>query len=133
MKINQPKIIYIKSFRNHNGELFTIEKNKNINNFKRVFYIKANKGALRGKHAHKKCIQYLICVSGKIQVDCLINSSKKKFLLNSPKKILKVFPYTWVTQKYLKKNSLLLCLCSDKYDAKDYIRKFDQYINHFSN
>ena len=79
MKINQPKIIYIKSFRNHNGELFTIEKNKNINNFKRVFYIKANKGALRGKHAHKKCIQYLICVSGKIQVDCLINRSKKNF------------------------------------------------------
>ena len=38
MKINQPKIIYIKSFRNHNGELFTIEKNKNINNFKEFLY-----------------------------------------------------------------------------------------------
>ena len=108
MKINQPKIIYIKSFRNHNGELFTIEKNKNINNFKRVFYIKANKGALRGKHAHKKCIQYLICVSGKIQVDCLINRSKKKFLLNSPKKNFKSFPLYLGYTKILKKKFFII-------------------------
>ena len=132
MKINPPKLIYIKSFKNHNGELFTIEKNKNINGFKRVFYIKANSGALRGNHAHKKCIQYLICLTGKIEVRCIMNKSKKKYLLNSSKKMLKINPYTWVTQKYLKKNSILLCLCSDKYVEKDYIRKFQEYINYFS-
>tara|TARA_B100001063_G_scaffold233853_1_gene250568 strand:+ start:965 stop:1366 length:402 start_codon:yes stop_codon:yes gene_type:complete len=132
MKINPPKLTYIKSFKNHNGELFTIEKNNNIKGFKRVFYIKANNGALRGNHAHKKCIQYLICLAGKIEVRCVMHKLKKKYLLNSPKKMLKINPYTWVTQKYLKKDSVLLCLCSDKYDEKDYIRNFQKYTNYFS-
>lgn len=133
MKINHPKILYIKSFRNHNGQLFSIEKNNNIRDFKRVFYVKSGSNALRGKHAHKKCIQYLICLNGKIEVKCLINKVKKKYLLNSPQKILKIFPYTWVTQKYLKKDSILLCLCSDNYNEKDYIRNFSSYSNYFSN
>ena len=56
MTLKKPKIYYIKSFKNHNGQLFIIEKNNIIKEFKRVFYVKANKGALRGKHAHKNAL-----------------------------------------------------------------------------
>ena len=131
MIIKKPKIYYIKSFKNHNGQLFTIEKNNFIKKFDRVFYIKANKGAIRGNHAHKKCIQYLICINGEIEVNCLTNKKSDNFVLKSPKNMLKISPFTWVTQKYLKKDSILMCLCTDKYNEKDYIRKYDEYINFF--
>ena len=133
MTLKKPKIYYIKSFKNHNGQLFIIEKNNIIKEFKRVFYVKANKGALRGKHAHKKCTQYLICINGEIEVNCLINKKIKKFVLKSPRKMLKINPLTWVTLKFLKKDSILMCLCTNKYNERDYIRKYDEYLNLFKN
>ena len=37
-----------------------------------------------------------------------------------------VRPKTWVKVKFNTKNNLILVLCSDKYDEKDYIRDFSK-------
>ena len=47
--------------------------------------------------------------------------------------MLKINPLTWVTLKFLKKDSILMCLCTNKYNERDYIRKYDEYLNLFKN
>ena len=48
-------------------------------NFQRVFIVKSNSNQIRGRHAHKKCIQLLSCLNGKIKVLCSLKVVKEKF------------------------------------------------------
>ena len=127
-----PKIIYFKKIPANNGDLYVI-KDSDLTKFsiKRVFTVVANKNSIRGKHAHKKCIQILNCPIGKIKIECIDKHKKKKFfLLNNPKVGLIVYPMTWCVQKYLLKRSLLVCLCNKKYSENDYIRSFKNFLNY---
>ena len=50
-----------------NGELTVIEGLKEIPyNICRVFFVRGDKGAIRGMHAHRECSQFLICLSSGI-------------------------------------------------------------------
>jgi len=127
-----PKIINLKKISASNGDLFVI-RDSDLRKFsiKRVFTVVGNKNSIRGKHAHKKCIQILNCPLGAIKIEC-IDKNKEKFffLLNNPKVALVVYPMTWCVQKYLLKKSLLICLCNKKYSENDYIRSFKSFINY---
>ena len=58
-----------KIFKNKTGSLVPFTLNKDIPfKVKRIFLIYGNKNFIRGKHAHKKCSQLLVPVSGKIEV-----------------------------------------------------------------
>lgn len=120
------KISRTHKIKHANGSITVYEKSKKINfSISRLFVVSANKGAVRGKHAHKKCIQLLTCLNGSVEVNCEdVENKKKKFLLDNPSKYLIIPKMVWCTQKYLKKNTILAVLCSQKYDGKDYIRSY---------
>lgn len=95
----------------------------------RVYYsYGAEKGTIRGFHAHKKLQQILICVYGKLEIelDDGIGNLRKE-VLSSPEKGLYVGPSTWRTIKWLEDNSVLLVLASEHYDEADYIRDYDVF------
>jgi len=75
-----PKIIQFKKISASNGDLYVI-KDSDLRKFsiKRFFTVVANKNSIRGKHAHKKCIQILNCPMGKIKVECIDKQKKKNF------------------------------------------------------
>ena len=132
MKINHPKIFYIKSFRNHNGQLFSIEKNKNIRDFKRVFYVKSGSNALRGKHAHKKCTQIFYPIFGKIKINIEYKKIKKNIILDHKKsKAFILPPKIWCSVDFLSKNSIVLVLNDYKYDYNDYIESYKEFTNYY--
>lgn len=123
MKISKSK--YIK----HCGsELFIFEKDDAFSFLsKRFFIIFGKKGQVRGRHAHKKHKQYLICISGECEVIIDDGFIKKKIKLNDPKFGVEINPMIWSEQLYKKKNTKILVLCDQKFQEKDYIRKYSTF------
>lgn len=96
---------------------------------KRVFSIKESKGAIRGKHAHKKCKQFLICIFGKIKIICKDGSKTRTFILSSPDRGLLIPEGIWATQLYLDKINILNVFCDRDFIESDYIRNYRDYLN----
>ena len=60
----------------------------------------------RGKHAHYKTKQVLICVHGKVEVLVFDGSKKQKYLLESPQQALYIPEMIWDEQVYLTVSSV---------------------------
>jgi len=112
------------------GELVFLEGMKDISfEIKRIYYTHSAKaGVVRGRHAHKKLEQLLICVYGVIKVMCDDSEVQEYYTLDDPAKGLYVGPGIWHTMKWLKDDSVLLVLASDYYDESDYVRDYDEFI-----
>tara|TARA_B100001093_G_scaffold503173_1_gene557187 strand:+ start:619 stop:984 length:366 start_codon:yes stop_codon:yes gene_type:complete len=112
-------------FEDNRGKLTVIEKNIPFK-IKRVFYINAKKGSIRGNHRHKKTIHALSVVSGKCLINCNSSADKtKNYELNeSDGKCLVIEPADFHNMKFIK-DSILLVISSTKYDKNDYI--YDNY------
>ncbi len=114
------------------GSLCIAESNSDSVPFdiKRVYYsygVEAD--IVRGRHAHKTLEQILICVYGEIEVG--MDNGKGEIdniILKDPSEGLYVGPSIWHTMKWIKSDSVLLVLASNHYDANDYIREYDEFI-----
>ena len=97
----------------------------------RVFYVSSVESKKpRGKHAHRKTRQILICLNGSIE--CLCEDSQgnsASFTLDDPARGLYIPEMIWDEQVYNSKDSILLSLCSTKYDKNDYITNWKDFIN----
>ena len=63
------KIIKIKSYKKKGGLLLALDFKKTFPiKIKRIFYIYGKKNLIRGDHAHKKCKQIFIAISGKTEL-----------------------------------------------------------------
>lgn len=91
-----------------------------------VFDVPSSK--LRGEHAHKKCHQLLICVKGSCEVLTDDGASRRQFVLDRPTKGLYLPPMTWGVQQEYSADAVLLAFASDYYDASDYVRNYDEFI-----
>lgn len=87
----------------------------------RFFFVTgAPRGTQRGKHGHLRCYQLLIAVSGSVTVEVSDGDTRKSHILDRPDKGLIIPPLVWGLQRYNSKDSVLLVLCSHKYDSHDY-------------
>jgi dTDP-4-dehydrorhamnose 3,5-epimerase-like enzyme len=127
--ISQIKVIQLPHHFEENGDLVVMENVSNVPfEIKRVFVVRAPKGAIRGQHAHVKCTQLLTCTAGKIEVQCDDGKDLVKFNLNHPSIALLIPPGIWAQQHYLEENSILTVLCDRVYEVKDYIRDYNKFI-----
>jgi len=91
---------------------------------KRVFVVNnVTVGEIRGNHAHKDCIQALICLNGEVNIH--IHGIGYHSLFKG--QTLLIDKLTWSSQKYLQPNSELMVLCSHEYDKNDYITDFEEF------
>ena len=98
---------------------------------KRVFYIYDIPGGEdRGAHAHKECHQFLVAASGSFEVELDDGKVKRTVMLNRPYFGLHVPPGIWAAEKSFSSGAVCLVLTSHKYDEKDYIREYSDYIKH---
>lgn len=84
--------------------------------------------SLRGKHAHKDCIQVLHCLIGKVEVQIEHNGIKSNVLLNSPKKVLYIPSMNWLEIKFLEDTTILNVYASDIFKESDYIRDYSEFL-----
>jgi len=83
---------------------------------------------VRGEHAHLKCHQFLICLSGSCAVVADDGRQKVEILLDAPNVGLYLPPMVWGIQYKYTPDAMLLVFASDYYDASDYIRDYSDFI-----
>lgn len=100
---------------------------------RRVFYIyDVPAGKDRGAHAHKQCWQFIIAASGALEVFLSDGKEQKIVTLNRPYQGLLVPPGIWAHEQEFTTGSLCLVLASHEYQADDYIRNFDEYLDYLA-
>ena len=123
------QLIQFPFFKEDNGELSVFEQNPEAIPFqiKRIFNVRADKGSVRGQHAHRLCSQMLICSNGSVEVFCDDSSNQEVFLLDNPNFGLLVPPGVWAEQRYVVNNTTMTVICDRLYEAEDYISDYELF------
>lgn len=96
---------------------------------KRIYYIyKAQLSLPRGSHAHYKTRQILFCIQGSIKIILDDGRKRNKVILNQPETGIFLDKMIWHEMHNFQKDTILLVLASRKYEDKDYIRNYEQFI-----
>ena len=83
----------------------------------------------RGGHSHFNLHQILLAVAGRIEITTeLLSGEKSSFILEKPNVGLFIPKMCWRTMKY-SHNAVQICIASNEYDEKDYIRDYDVFLN----
>jgi UDP-2-acetamido-3-amino-2,3-dideoxy-glucuronate N-acetyltransferase len=120
-----------KVYKNSTGLLVPISLKNDIPfKTKRIFIIHGKKNSIRGDHAHYKCSQFLISLSGSMTVKYENKKGKFKKILSSNKNnYLLLKPKTWCKIKFNTKNSKLMVFCDREYEFSDYIEKHNEFLD----
>lgn len=112
------------------GNLTFIEGDNHIPfPIKRVFYLyDVPGGADRGGHALRSSHQFLIAMSGSFDVILYDGKEKERIHLNRSYYGLYIPPMIWREMDNFSSGSVCLALASEKYDANDYYRDYNEYL-----
>lgn len=130
MNAIRPQILEFPQNGDERGRLVVIEGRKNVPfDIERLFYIYGSDSTVvRGKHANKKSEFVLINVSGSCKIKVLDGLGYEEvFLLDRPHMGIYLPKMLWKDMYDFSKDSILLCLSSEKYDANEYVRDFEEY------
>lgn len=112
------------------GNLAVIEKDTLPYELKRVYYLyDVPSDAYRGGHSHKKCMEFLVALSGSFEVVLDDGISKKKVTLNKPNKGLLIPTGIWRELENFSSGAVCLVLASEEYEEEDYIRSYDLFLS----
>ena len=132
IKINKPKILRYSIYPEFNGTLIPFYTNKHFPKYfklRRFFLLYGKKRYSRADHAHKKCSQIIIPLRGKIYITIKSRKYSKKYILGVYKKnCLLVPPYNWIKINFQKNEDSLLTLCDFKYDKREYISNYQNFL-----
>ena len=129
--VNDCHIIDIRKFTDNRGYLSVIEGGDDIPfEIKRIYYLYMVPEAARGAHAHKQLQQLLVATSGSVDITLDDGKEKKTFHLDRPWKGLLVVPGLWRDLDNFSGGTVLMCLASEHYEAEDYIRDYDAFLEY---
>lgn len=114
------------------GNLSVVENGKTLPfDVKRVYFLyDVPGGEERGAHAHKELEQLIVAASGSFTVTLDDGSCKRTFFLNRPYQGLYVKPGIWRDLGDFSSGAVCMVLASHGYDAADYIRDYDAFIQY---
>ena len=129
--VHDCRIIDIRKYTDNRGYLSVIEGGEDIPfEIKRIYYLYMVPEAARGAHAHKELQQMLVATSGSVDITLDDGHEKKTFHLDRPWKGLLVVPGLWRDLDNFSGGTVLMCLASEKYDERDYIRDYDEFLEY---
>jgi dTDP-4-dehydrorhamnose 3,5-epimerase-like enzyme len=118
--------------KNHNlkGNITVIENNRSIPfAIERVYYLyDVPGGETRGGHAHRSLYQLVVAASGSFDVILDDGKDHRVVTLNRPYQGLIVIPGIWRELVNFSSGSCCLVLASLRYDEKDYIRDYQEFL-----
>jgi dTDP-4-dehydrorhamnose 3,5-epimerase-like enzyme len=127
--ISQARLIELPLHPSDSGAIAVAEAGAQVPfTIARMFTLQAPLGAVRGEHAHRRCSQFMLCVSGAVDIACADGREERVFSLDRGNLALLVPPTIWNTVTVRKDNSVLAVLCDRPYEAHDYIRDFGQFV-----
>lgn len=125
-------LINLPSFSDMRGNLVALEHLSDLPFFpKRSFLVYGVSGdKVRGEHAHKKCEQFLIAISGTLSVVVDDGLNRSEVVLDEPNQGIYIPPGIWGVQYQFSKDAVLLVYASHSYEEDDYIRNYDDFLRH---
>ncbi len=129
--IEEIKMLEFPEHGDEKGNLVVVEGNVDIPfEIKRAFYIYgSDSNVIRGQHANVKTKFVLINVAGTSKVKIKDGKGNEViYLLDRPRTGLYIPSMIWKEMYDFSKDSVLLCLASENYDASEYIRDYEKYV-----
>jgi len=83
---------------------------------------------VRGEHAHRSLHQFLVAAHGRVHIVADDGVNQADFLLDRPDLGIHIPPMIWSVQYRFSPDAVLLALCSEPYDAADYIRDYAEFL-----
>lgn len=122
MENKLPYLIDLEAKRNSKpGALVMLEKSTIGFDVKRIFYIYGlsddpSKNS-RGNHGHTNTIQFLICLSGSVDIETVFKEDQTnlRFHLNSPEKGLMLLPNNYIAMTNFSKDAILMVVCDTEF------------------
>lgn len=126
----QIKIMEFPDFGDERGNLVVVEGGVDIPfDVRRAFYIYGSDSeVIRGRHANRKSEFVMINVSGKSKVKVDNGYEQKIIELNRPRMGLYLPTMVWKDMYDFSADSVLLVLASEHYNAEEYIRNYDAFM-----
>ena len=123
-------LIYLKKVDTGKGSISVVENNEHFPfAVKRVFYLyDIPGGESRGAHSHRTCHQFLIAASGAFEILLDDGATRRLVQLNRPYMGLHIPPGIWASEINFSSGSICLVLTSGEYDAGDYIRDYEEFM-----
>ena len=114
----------------HTGSLVALEKGEDFPfDIRRVYYIwGTDKNAVRGKHAHRKLEQVIVCTSG--SCDFILDDGRERetIHLDNPTEGLHIKNNIWREFTNFSPDCVVMVLASEHYDESDYIRNYNDFL-----
>lgn len=129
--INAVKMLEFQQKGDERGHLVIVEGMKDIPfEIKRIFYIYGSDGdVIRGRHANRESEFVLINVSGTSKVKVCDGKGKEAvYSLDRPHTGIYLPRMIWKEMFDFSSDSVLLCLASTYYNAKEYIRDYEEFV-----
>ena len=125
------RIINLPKFLDARGNLSFVEQESHIPFvIRRTYWLyDVPGGECRGGHAYRENQEFIVALSGSFDVVLDDGKEKKVFTLNRSYYGLYVPQGLWREMENFSTNSLALVLSSTDYDAGDYIRDYDEFLN----
>jgi hypothetical protein len=130
--VHDCKIIELEKVHNRAGNLTVVQNLSSIPfSTERISYLyDVPSDAERGGHGHIALYQLIIAASGSFTITLNDGNTTKSFMLNNPNKGLLIVPGIWRELSEFSSGSVCLVLASMKYEASDYIRDYQTFINY---
>ncbi len=129
--MNQVKMIEFPQHGDERGHLVIVEGGRDIPfDIKRAFYIYgSDSDVVRGQHANRRTEFVLINVAGKSKVKVKDGEGNEAiYCLNRPHTGIYLPTMVWKDMYDFSEDSVLLVLASEHYDATEYIRDYDVFV-----
>lgn len=124
-------LIDLPKLKTQRGHITPINNGGGIIPFKikRVYYLYDIPGGEgRGAHAHKELEQLFVAVSGSFEIKVDDGTAKRTYSLSQPYYGLYLPPGLWRELDNFSSGATCLVLASHKYNEKDYIRDYSNYL-----
>lgn len=133
--LDKVKIIQLPKILDPRGNLSFLETGNHVPfEIKRTYWIyDVPGGEIRGGHAFKEQDEFIIVLSGSLDVVVYDGEKEKKFSLNRSYYGLFIPNGLWRYMENFATNTLALVVSSTLFDESDYIRDKDQYKQYLKN
>lgn len=136
MEINGARMLEFPQRGDERGHMVIVEGHSDVPfDIKRIFYIYGSDAdVVRGQHANLHSEFVLINVAGKSKVKVKDGKGNEAiFSLNRPHTGIYLPKMVWKDMYDFSEDSVLLCLASEHYDAEEYIRDYDEFVQIINN
>lgn len=120
----------LRTFTDSRGNLTIVEEGVEVPfKIQRVYWIHGvPEGEERGKHSNRVSSEYVIAISGSVEITLEDVNGRRTYHLDSNDKGLLIPPDTWDELKNFSPDAVLLVMASHSYDESTYINSYEKFL-----